>query len=334
MLNDPNRWQRLEFSSSFVDQSGVASSEYPPFTGPQWGFVKPFALSFADAHYNNTNQFDGVYFNPPPVSIFSQSLFDFFTTNCGVVIQPPLIGLGGNDSLYQMNFTVVAQLSGFLDATQPVHWSASPANATLGANNPAPTESPADCAIGTDVACRNRGTGHRFNPMTGEAYAANDVLRGDYTRVLAEFWADGPDSETPPGHWNTIANYVTDQPTFVRRWRGLGRPLDRLEFDVKLYFLLNSALHDSAIAAWGIKVNKRNARRRHFTLSYLFCPSLLQFHHDFVRPITAIRWMATLGQSSNPNLPSFHPFGLPLVQGHIEVMSIFINIFALVMLIN
>ncbi|KAF0190954.1 MAG: hypothetical protein FD165_2193 [Gammaproteobacteria bacterium] len=31
-------------------------------------------------------------------------------------------------------------------------------------------------------------------------------------RVLAEFWADGPSSETPPGHWNTLANCVSDHP--------------------------------------------------------------------------------------------------------------------------
>ena len=36
--------------------------------------------------------------------------------------------------------------------------------------------------------------------------------RADFARVLAEFWADGPTSETPPGHWNVIANYVSDQP--------------------------------------------------------------------------------------------------------------------------
>ena len=42
-----------------------------------------------------------------------------------------------------------------------------------------------------------------MNPSTGQPYESQMVLRGDYTRVLAEFWADGPDSETPPGHWFT-----------------------------------------------------------------------------------------------------------------------------------
>ena len=48
------------------------------------------------------------------------------------------------------------------------------------------------------------GNGHQINPFTGEAYEPNIVPRGDYGRVVAEFWADGPDSETPPGHWFTF----------------------------------------------------------------------------------------------------------------------------------
>jgi hypothetical protein len=55
----------------------------------------------------------------------------------------------------------------------------------------------------------NDGAGHDVNPATGEPYAPNVVLRGDFTRILAEYWADGPESETPPGHWNLIANEMT-----------------------------------------------------------------------------------------------------------------------------
>jgi hypothetical protein len=93
-----------------------------------------------------------------------------------------------------------------------------------------------------------------------------------------------------------MANYVVDRKQFERRWRGRGASLDALEFDVRLYLALNGALHDAAIAAWGVK-----------------------FHYDYVRPITAIRWMAGLGQSSDSTLPNYHPFGLQLVFGHIEV---------------
>lgn len=41
--------------------------------------------------------------------------------------------------------------------------------------------------------------GHLLNPHTGQPYTPQIVPRADYARVLAEFWADGPDSETPPG---------------------------------------------------------------------------------------------------------------------------------------
>ena len=70
---------------------------------------------------------------------------------------------------------------------------------------------------------------------------------------LAEFWADGPKSETPPGHWNVIANQVADSPGFELRIGGQGPVVDRLEWDVKTYFALNGAVHDAAVAAWGAK---------------------------------------------------------------------------------
>ena len=84
-------------------------------------------------------------------------------------------------------------------------------------------------------------------------YAAQNCLRGDYARVLAEFWADGPDSETPPGHWFTILNYVSDNPLLVKKFEGTGNVLDDLEWDVKSYFMMGGAMHDAAITAWGCK---------------------------------------------------------------------------------
>ena len=36
--------------------------------------------------------------------------------------------------------------------------------------------------------------------------------------------------------------------------------LDRLEWDVKVYFALNGAVHDAAIAAWGLKAYYDSAR--------------------------------------------------------------------------
>ena len=72
--------------------------------------------------------------------------------------------------------------------------------------------------------------------------------------MIAEYWADGPDSVTPPGHWNEFAGDLSYK---------YGHGLDE---DVRLFFALNGALMDSSIACW-------EAKRA----------------HDFIRPVSAIR---------------------------------------------
>ncbi|MBM3845497.1 MAG: vanadium-dependent haloperoxidase [Verrucomicrobia bacterium] len=152
--------------------------------------------------------------------------------------------------------------------------------------------------FGNSTLGQNDGTGHPVNPVTGQPYAPNPVKRGDFTRILAEYWADGPNSETPPGHWNVIANDVSDQPGFQKRIGGTGPLLDNLEWDVKFYLALNAATHDAACAAWTLKR-----------------------HYDGWRPIAAIRYMAMLGQSTDPNSFLYHPRGLPLIPGLIEEVT-------------
>ena len=153
-------------------------------------------------------------------------------------------------------------------------------------------------AIGNNTLGFNDGRGHDLNPVTESAYIPNPVHRADYGRVIAEYWADGPDSETPPGHWNTLANRISDHPEFVRQIGATGPILDPLEWDVKVYFALNAAVHDVAVAVWGCKR-----------------------YYDYVRPISSIRYMAGLGQSSDPSGPSYHPNGLPLEPGLCEVIT-------------
>ncbi len=137
------------------------------------------------------------------------------------------------------------------------------------------------------------------NPVTGAPYADNFVKKADYGRVLAEFWADGPESETPPGHWNVIANEVSDHPSLIKQIGGTGSVVDDLEWDTKLYFAMNGAVHDAAVAAWGTKRE-----------------------YDYVRPITMIRYMGSLGQSSNPaDMATYHPDGLPLEADLVEVIT-------------
>lgn len=153
-------------------------------------------------------------------------------------------------------------------------------------------------AMGNNALGANDGTGHPMNPVTGQPYPANVVPLADFGRVMAETWADGPHSETPPGHWNVIANQAFDHPAFVRRWKGAGPELPRLEWDVRAYLVLNGALHDAAIACWEAK--------RVFTSS---------------RPITLIRTSAAYGQSSDASQPSYDARGLPLVPGLIELIT-------------
>jgi len=125
-------------------------------------------------------------------------------------------------------------------------------------------------SLGNNPLGTNDGQGYAANPVTGTPYAPQFVHASDFGRVLAEFWADGPNSETPPGHWNVIANAVSDDPRLSHQLFGAGNELDRLEWDVKLYLALNGAVHDAAIAAW--------EQKRLVTSS---------------RPITLIRYMAS-----------------------------------------
>jgi hypothetical protein len=193
---------------------------------------------------------------------------------------PPLLGDPVGDREYKDGALGVIRYSAMLDPRDGEMVDISPA--ALGAN-----------PLGT-----NDGSGHLLNPVTGQPYGADVVPRADFARVLAEFWADGPDSETPPGHWNTIANAVVDAPGFERRLGGLGEVLDPLQWDVKMYLALNGAVHDAGVAAWGCKG-----------------------HYDTVRPISMVRYMGGLGQSSDPAGPSYHPQGLPLEDGLVEVIT-------------
>jgi hypothetical protein len=153
-------------------------------------------------------------------------------------------------------------------------------------------------AFGNNPLGTNDGRGHERNPSTDAPYAPNPVDAADFYRVLAEYWADGPNSETPPGHWNALANAVSDELDPDLRVGGQGPVVDRLEWDVKLYLALNAATHDAAVAAWGVKG-----------------------YYDHGRPITMVRYLGSLGQSSDPSAPAYHPDGLPLVPGLVEVVT-------------
>lgn len=193
---------------------------------------------------------------------------------------PPRLGDPATDAIFKAQAVEVIRDSSLLDPTLDETINISPG--ARGAND-----------LGTDD-----GGGHALNKVTGRAYDTELVRIGDFTRALTEFWADGPKSETPPGHWNVIANAAADALAPRLRIGGAGPIVDRLQWDVKLYFALNGAVHDAAIAAWGAKR-----------------------HYDGTRPISMIRLMGGRGQSSDPNGMSYDPEGLPLVDGLIEVVT-------------
>ena len=96
-------------------------------------------------------------------------------------------------------------------------------------------------------------------PRTQSDATINDILResanlNDRTKMIAEYWTDGPQTETPPGHWNVIAQWLS------RRYR------HTLDQDVKMFFALDAAMLDAGVGVGSTK-----------------------YRYDFARPVTAIR---------------------------------------------
>ncbi|WP_297774506.1 DUF6851 domain-containing protein [uncultured Roseovarius sp.] len=73
-------------------------------------------------------------------------------------------------------------------------------------------------------------------------------------KVVAEYWADGPRTESPPGHWNQIAQDLS-----LREGHGIDE-------DAEMFFAMNAAVFDAGIATWEAK-----------------------YEYNYVRPQSAIR---------------------------------------------
>ncbi|SNT11862.1 Por secretion system C-terminal sorting domain-containing protein [Ekhidna lutea] len=273
-IQDPNRWQPLTLET-FIDQSGnEIPGDTPPFLSPEWGSVKPFSLSEDQFIINQRNEHDyKVYIDPG---------------------DPPYIE--SDPENYKWGFSLVSLWSAHLDPADGVMWDISPRSIGNLSTYPDSFDDYADFYSYQDGGDNSQG--HTENPITGEPYEEQMVPRGDYARVLAEFWADGPDSETPPGHWFTILNYVSDHPLLEKKIAGEGPVVDDLEWDIKSYFLLGGTMHDVAISSWSLKG-----------------------WYDYIRPVSAIRYLSDQGQSSDESLPNYDPNGIPLVDGFIELVD-------------
>lgn len=94
-----------------------------------------------------------------------------------------------------------------------------------------------------------------YHEQAAELVATGAALN-DRKKAIAVYWADGPATETPPGHWMLIAQAVS------------ARDGHSLDDDVKLFFTLGNAQLDASIAAWDCKVV-----------------------YDSIRPVSAIRYL-------------------------------------------
>ncbi|HET9266917.1 MAG TPA: hypothetical protein VFO31_02085 [Vicinamibacterales bacterium] len=112
---------------------------------------------------------------------------------------------------------------------------------------------------------------------------AQDILSlhvglDDRSKAIAIYWADGPGTDTPPGHWHRLAQWVS---------RRDGHDVDD---DVRLFFLLGNAMLDASVAVW-------DAKR----------------FYDSERPISAIRHLFPAQAGFVPYLPTpafaEHPSG-------------------------
>jgi len=83
----------------------------------------------------------------------------------------------------------------------------------------------------------------------------------DEHKMIAEYWADGPNSELPPGHWDLFGQYIARRDHHGAAERGI-------DADIKLFFALTNAIFDASICCWDGK--------RAF---------------GSVRPITALRYL-------------------------------------------
>ncbi len=133
---------------------------------------------------------------------------------------------------------------------------------------PAPPQSGSSLPY-TDARGMTSTNDEAYNSQFDEVLAVSAGLT-DRQKVIAEFWADGPRTESPPGHWNQLAHGISV------------RDSHDIDEDVKMYFALNGAIFDAAIATW-------EAKRR----------------YDFIRPSSAIRnryFGQTISAWGGPNL--------------------------------
>ena len=80
----------------------------------------------------------------------------------------------------------------------------------------------------------------QFKPQSQELVDMSANLT-DTQKMIAEYWANGPRTETPPGHWALFGEFVSQ------------RDHHGLDDDAQMFFALSNAIFDASIAAWDAK---------------------------------------------------------------------------------
>ena len=286
-LRFKNRWQPLSLTD-YIHKKGVDLTlkdwnflliqTEDEFLTPHWGEITPFAMGKDELVVKSREGREFNLYNDPGF--------------------PPLIGKNDEHTLaYQWNFALVNSWSAHNDPLDNTQIDISP-----GAIGPTKGMLPQSYDEYYDffnfMEGGTKNTVYSINPKTKKRYKSNLVKRGDYTRVIAEYWVDGANTTGPPGHWLSTFNMTSDDPRFEKKWGGKGPVLSDLEWDIKSYLTISGALHDAGISAWSVKA-----------------------YYDYVRPISAIRWMAEMGQSSDTTLSNFNVEGLPLISGQVEMVK-------------
>ncbi len=298
----PNQWQSIDLAVC-TDQAGnnipCNGNETIQAISHDWGWVHPFSLDSCQLSYHERGGIDWpIYLDPgePPYLESTEYL--------------PSEMLGPNVNMFKYGFLTTLMWHWFHNNPDAGMIDTSPNNIgnlnyVLNPTLPGeqgPEDLPASMNEYVDFYNLFTGQvpdpGYDENPITDSAYAEQLVPMGDYSRAIAQYWADGPKSETPPGHWFVILNEVADALP-ERRWRGGNNPIiPDLEWDVKSYFTLGGGVHDAAVACWSAKGA-----------------------YDYTRPIYAIRTMAEFGQCTYPDSVNYHVNGLPLIDGYIELVT-------------
>ena len=131
--------------------------------------------------------------------------------------------------------------------------------------------------------------------------AAGEVLEhsatlDDAKKLIVEYWADGPQSELPPGHWGLFAQFVST------------RDKHTIDEDAKMFFAMHNASFDAGIVAWHLKRSSEGVRPI-TAIRYLFAGQTITAFGGPGRPVESIpgeKWMPyNPGSNLTPAFPGF-----------------------------